>query len=152
MPISSATFQLTISATANESAALTTRTAQTTRRDTASFANGTGSLEITGVVDTQLTIAANSTVTALSSLADTLETSFAFTRLKAYRISTPATNAANVTVTSNVTGFPNGTVLHPNATFGGFTAFANGTTVAAANTITVAGNNDDTVNVTLFLS
>jgi hypothetical protein len=152
MPIASASFQLTVAATANETAALTTRTAQTSKRDTITFANGTGSLSITGVVDTQLTIAANSTVTALSSLADTLETAFAFTALKAYRVSTPSTNAADVTVTSNITGFLNGTVLHPNATIGGFTAFANGTTVAGANTITVAGNNNDTVNVTLYLS
>lgn len=152
MPIASATWQLTVAATANETSALTTRTAQTSKRDTASFANGTGSLEIAAVVDTQITIAANSTVTALSSLTDTLETAFAFTALKAYRVSTPSGNVANVTVTSNITGFPNGTVLHPNATLGGFTSFANGTTVAAANTITVAGNNNDTVNVTLFLS
>lgn len=152
MPIASATFQLTIAATANETSALTTRTARTDKRDTASFANGTGSLEITGVVDVRLTIAANSTVTALSSLTDTLETAWAFTELKAYRIATPAANVGNVTVTSNITGFPNGTVLHPNATFGGFTASANGTTVAGANTITVGGVNNDTVNVTLYLS
>lgn len=152
MPIASASFQLTVAAVANETSALTTRTAQTSKRDTATFANGTGSLQVTGIVDVQLTIAANSTVTALSSLSDTLETAWAFTRLKAYRVATPATNAGNVTVTSNITGFPNGTILHPNATFGGYTAFANGTTVAAANTITVAGTNNDTVNVTLFLS
>lgn len=152
MPIASATFQLTVSATANETSALTTRTAQTSKRDTASFSNGTGSLEIMGVVDSQLTIAANSTVTALSSLTDTLETAFSFTELKAWRISAPSTNTANVTVTSNITGFPSGGVLHPNATIGGYTAFANGTTVSGANTIAVAGNNNDTVNVTLFLS
>lgn len=152
MPISSATWQLTLAATANESAGLTTRTAQTAKRDTATFSNGTGSLQITNVIDTQITIAANSTATTLSTLTDTLENAITFSKLKAYRVSTPAANVANVTVTSNITGFPNGTVLHPNATFGGYTAFANGTAVAGANTITVAGNNNDTVNLTLYLS
>jgi len=152
MPIASATFQLTIAATANETAALTTRTAQTTKRDTVTFANGTGSLEITGVIDTLITVAANSTATALSSLTDTLEGSFAFTELKGWRVSTSSTNAANVTVTSNITGFPSGGVLHPNATIGGYSAHANGTTITGTNTITVAGNNGDVANVTLFVS
>lgn len=152
MPIASASFQLVVAATANESSALTTRTAQTSKRDSVSFANGTGSLEIAGVVDTQITVVANSTTTALSTLTDTLEGTFSYTELKAWRISTPSTNVGNVTVTSNITGFPSGGVLHPNATIAGFTAFANGTTVAAANTITAAGVNSDTVNVTLYLS
>lgn len=152
MPIASASFQLTVAAVANETSALTTRTAQTSRRDTLTFSNGTGSLEIAGVVDAQITIAANSTATALSSLTDTLEGSFAFTELKAWRISTPAGNTGNVTLTSNITGFPTGYTLLPNSTIGFATAHASGTTVAAANNITVAGTNNDTVNVTLFLS
>ena len=152
MPIASASFQLTVAATANETSALTTRTAQTSKRDSLSFANGTGSLGISGVVDTQITIAANSTTTALSSLTDTLEGSFGFTELKAWRISTPSTNAGNVTITSNITGFPSGFTLLPNSTIGYATANASGTTVAAANNVTVAGTNNDTVNVTLFLS
>lgn len=152
MPIASASFQLTVAAVANETSALTTRTAQTSKRDTLTFANGTGALEVSGVVDTQITIAANSTTTALSSLTDTLEGSFAFTELKAWRISTPAGNAGNVTITSNITGFPSGFTLLPNSTIGFATADANGTTVAAANNVTVAGTNNDTVNVTLFLS
>lgn len=152
MPIASATWQLTLAANANETAALTTRTAQTNKKDTATFANGTGSLQITNVVDAQVTIAANSTATALSSLTDTLENAVTYSKLKAWRISTPATNAGNVTVTSNITGFPSGGVLHPNATIGGYTSFANGTAIAGANTITAAGTNGDTVNVTLFVS
>lgn len=152
MPIASASFQLTIAATANETSALTTRTAQTNKRDTITFANGSGSLEITGVIDTAITVVSNSTVTTLSSLTDTLEGSFGSTELKAWRISTPATNVGNVTVTSNITGFPTGGILHPNATIGGYTAHANGTTIAGTNTITVAGVNNDIANVTLYVS
>lgn len=152
MPIASASFQLTVAAVANETSALTTRTAQTSKRDTLTFANGTGSLEIAGVVDTQITIAANSTATALSSLTDTMENAFAFTELKAWRISTPAGNTGNVTVTSNITGFPTGYTLLPNSTIGYATGDANGTAVAGTNNLTVAGIDNDTVNVTLFLS
>lgn len=152
MPIQSASFQLTVAATANESAALTTRTAQTNKRDTITFANGTGSLEITGVIDTLVTIVSNSTVTALSTLTDTLEGTFAYTELKGFRVSTPSTNVGNVTISSNVTGFPTGGVMHPNASLGFYTAHANGTTIAGTNTITVAGVNNDVANVTLFVS
>lgn len=152
MPIASASFQLTIAATANETAALTTRTAQTNKRDTITFANGSGSLEVLGVIDTLITVVSNSTVTPLSSLTDTLEGTFGSTELKAWRISTPSTNVGNVTITSNITGFPSGGVLHPNATIGGYTAHANGTTIAGVNTITVAGVNNDVANVTLFVS
>lgn len=152
MPIQSASFQLTVAATANETAALTTRTAQTNKRDTITFANGTGSLQITGVIDALVTVAANSTVTVLSTLTDTLEGTFAYTELKGWRISTPSTNVGNITVTSNITGFPSGGIFHPNACVGGYTAHANGTTITGTNTITVAGVNNDVVNVTLYVS
>lgn len=152
MPIQSASFQLTVAATANETAALTTRTAQTNKRDTITFANGTGSLQITGVIDALVTVAANSTVTVLSTLTDTLEGTFAYTELKGWRIATPSTNVGNITVTSNITGFPSGGIFHPNASVGGYTAHANGTTITGTNTITVAGVNNDVVNVTLYVS
>lgn len=152
MPIQSASFQLTVAATANESAALTTRTAQTNKRDTVTFANGTGALQITGVIDTLITVVANSTVTALSTLTDTLEGSFAYTELKGFRVSTPSTNVGNVTITSNISGFQGCGTYHPNASFGGYTAHANGTTITGTNTITVAGVNSDVANVTLFVS
>lgn len=152
MAITSATFQLTVTATATESSGLTTRTAQTSKRDTLAYSDGNGSLAISAVVDSNVTIAANSTMVTLSSLADTLETSFAYTELKAWRISTPSTNVGNVTVTSNVTGFPTGWILQPNSTIGFATADANGTTVTGTNNLTFAGTNGDGANLTLFVS
>lgn len=151
MAISSAQVQIVLAATANDTFAITTQTAQTSKRDTFTYANGNGSLQISAVVDKVVTIAANSTVTALSSLTDTLDTSFASTELKSVRINAPSTNNATVTITSNITGFPTA-VLAPNSTLAYVTANATGLTVAGTNTITANGTNNDTVTVTLFLS
>jgi hypothetical protein len=150
MAISSATMQFVVSATAAESAAVTTYTAVTAKRDTFAFANGTGSLEATGVIDVNITIAGGATVTALSTLVDTLENAFAYTELKGVRIFNAAANA-NVTITSNITGFPVG-VLLPNSTLGMATSFANGLTIAGTNTITVTGTNTNVVTLTLLVS
>lgn len=151
MAISTASVQIAFAATANDTFSITTQTAQTAKRDTFAFANGNGSLEASGVVDKTVTIASNSTVTALSSLTDTLDTAFAYTELKAVRIAASSANVAPVTITSNITGLPVG-VIYPNSTMAIVTANATGYTVAGSNTITAAGNNNDTVNVTLILS
>lgn len=152
MAIASAQFQLSMAATANDTSNLTVQTAVTQKRDTLQFSDGNGSLAIDAVIDTLVTVAANSTTVALSSLTSTLDEAFAFTELKAWRVSTPSTNNNTVTVSSNVTGFPTGGVLHPNTTIGFATAHANGTTIAGVNTFTVAGDNGDVANVTLFVS
>jgi hypothetical protein len=152
MPIASATFQLTVAATANETAALTTRTAQTTKRDTMSYADGNGTLAVSAIVDANATIAANSTTVVLSSLTDTLEAAFTWTELKAWRISTPSTNNGTVTVTSNITGFPSNWTMPPNSTIGFATSDANGTAVAGTNNVTFAGTDGDGANLTLFVS
>lgn len=151
MAVSSAQVQIVLSATANDTFAITTQTAQTAKRDTFTFADGNSTLEISSVVDKAVTIAANSTVTTLSGLTDTLDTAFAGTELKSVRINAPSANVAPVTITSNITGFPTA-VLAPNSTLAYVTANATGLTVAGANTITAAGNTNDTVTVTLFLS
>jgi hypothetical protein len=151
MAIQSATVQLVMAATANESASITDLTARTSNRDTFTFANGTGSLEASAIIDKSIVIASNSTTTALSALVDTLEGTFAGTELKAWRIAASASNVANVTVTSNVSGIPNDT-LFPNTSSFKATAFANGYTIAGANALTFAGNNNDVVNVTLIVS
>lgn len=151
MAISSAQVQIVLAATANDTFAITTQTAQTSKRDTFTYANGNASLEISAIVDKVVTIASNSTVTALSSLTDTLDTAFASTELKSVRINAPSTNNTSITITSNITGFPTG-VLAPNSTLAYVTANATGLTVAGTNTITVAGDDNDTATVTLFLS
>lgn len=150
MAISSAQIWITVAATARDEFAVTTQTAQTAKRDTLVYSNGTNSTCITSVVDTNITIAANSTVKALSALTDTLESSFSATKMKGWRIAAPSSNVANVTITSNVTGFWTGT-LEPNSTLAMTTA-GTGFTVAGTNNITVAGNDDDVVTVTLFVS
>jgi hypothetical protein len=151
MAISSAQIQLVVAATASESFGVTTQTGQTAKRDTIVFANGVNATCITAVVDTNITISANSTTVALSSLTNTIDGAFAQTELKGWRLAAPSTNAANVTITSNVSGLWTGTA-RPNTTFGMMTGDATGFTIAAANNITVAGNNGDIVSVTLFVS
>lgn len=150
MAISSAQIQLVMAATANESAGITTRTAQTAKRDTITFANGTSSACATGVIDANITIASNSTTVALSSLTDTLENAFGYTMLKGLRINSASTNS-NITLTSNVSGIPNYTFL-PNETLAMLNGYANGHTIASCNTITVAGVNNDVLTVTLVVS
>lgn len=152
MPITSATFQITTAATAYELlGGATTQTGNTSKRDTYTFTNGTGSCCITSVVDVNLTVAANSTVTALSSLTNTLDSAHAGTMLKGYKIKTASTNVANVTITSNISGMWTG-VATPNTTVAMATGFANGFTITGANNITVAGVNGDKVTMTLYLS
>jgi hypothetical protein len=151
MAITSAQMQLVVAATASESFGVTTQTGQTAKRDTIVFSNGVNATCITAVIDTNITITSNSTAVALSALTDTLDGVFAGTELKAWRISAPSTNVANVTITSNVSGLWTGTA-RPNTTFGMLTGDATGFTVAGTNNITVAGNNNDVLAVTLFVS
>jgi hypothetical protein len=151
MAIQTATACITYAATANESFAITTQTAQTAKRDTLTFSNGNGSLQVTGVVDHVVTIAANSTVTALSTLTDTLDSAFAYTNVKAVRIAAPGTNNSTVTVSANITGFPSAQ-LKANSVLAYATTDAAGFAVTGANTITANGTDNDTLTVTLFLS
>jgi hypothetical protein len=150
MPISSAQMKFQMAATANESFAVTTQTAQTAKQDSIVYSNGSNATCITACIDRTITIAANSTAVTLTSLTDTLDTAFAGTKLKGWRISTPSTNSANVTLTSNVSGLWTGTA-HANTTFGMMTG-GDGYAIAGTNNITAAGNNNDTVTVTLFVS
>lgn len=150
MPISSAQIQMAVNVAATKSTAVTTTTAATGRRDSYVYSNGTGSLQITSAIDTNITIASNSTTTALSSLTDTLGAAFSFTKVKGIRVYSPSTNG-NVTVTSNITGFPVG-VLLPNTTWAAATGHANGYAIAGTNTITFAGVTSDIVTLTLLVS
>jgi hypothetical protein len=150
MAISSAQIQIVVAATACDTFAVTTQTAQTAKRDTVAYSNGSNSTCITAVVDSNLTIASNSTTTTLSTLTDTLDTAFAGTELKGWRLAAPSTNVANLTVTSNVTGLWTGT-LEPNSTVALATG-GEGFVIAGTNNITVAGTNNDVLTVTLFVS
>jgi len=150
MAISSAQIQIVLAATANESFAVTKQTAQTAKRDTVAYSNGSNSTCITAVIDNNITISTNSTTTTLSTLTDTLDSAFAGTELKGWRLAAPSTNAANVTVTSNITGLWTGT-LEPNTTVALATG-GEGFTIAGTNNITAAGNNNDILTVTLFVS
>ena len=150
MAISSAQIQIVLAATANESFAVTKQTAQTAKRDNVAYSNGSNSTCITAVVDNNITISTNSTTTTLSTLTDTLDSAFAGTELKGWRLAAPSTNAANVTVTSNITGLWTGT-LEPNTTVALATG-GEGFAIAGTNNITAAGNNNDILTVTLFVS
>ena len=72
--------------------------------------------------------------------------------MKAWRISAPATNVGKADVNTDIIGFPANIAVSPNSTIGYATGDANGTLVSGSNNITVTGINNDTVNVTLFLS
>jgi hypothetical protein len=150
MAISSAQIQLVIAATAADSFGVTTQTAQTAKRDTIVFANGVNATQITAIIDTNVTIAANSTTVTLSNLTDTLDTPFSATRVKGWRLATPSTNVANVTVSGDVAGLWTG-IMPPNGTMAAMTG-GTGYSISGSNNVTVAGNNGDILAVTLFVS
>jgi hypothetical protein len=151
MAISSAQIQIVVAATASESFGVTTKTGQTAKRDTIVFANGVNATCITAVIDTNITITSNSTTVTLSSLTNTIDGAFAQTELKGWRLAAPSTNAANITVTSNMTGVYTG-AIPANTVFGMLSGHETGFTIAGTNNVTVAGNNGDVLELTLFSS
>lgn len=128
----------------------TDTTAATNRRDSYTFTTGNGSLQANGVLDQFITIASNSTVTTLGSLTTTGGANFSFTGLKGIRLYNPATNG-NITVTSNITGFPACT-LPPDSVVYFMTGNATGLGIASTNTITANGVNTNVLTCTLLVS
>lgn len=150
MAISSTTINTVFSATDTKSVGSTSTDAITSARDVYAFSAGTGSLQANGVLDPSITIASNSTVTTLSSLATTIGSSFAFTGLKGVRLYNAATNG-NITVSSNITGFP-ACVLPPDSALVFTTSNATGLPIAGGNTITANGTNGNILVCTMLVS
>lgn len=150
MAISSTTIDCSFVANDINSAGSTTTTAATNKRDSYAFTAGTGSLQASGVIDPVITIASNSTVTTLSSLKTTGGANFSFTGLKGIRLYNAGTNG-NITVTSNITGFPACT-LPPDSALIFTTSNANGLAISGTNTITANGTNGNILVCTLLVS
>jgi hypothetical protein len=150
MAITSTTIDCSFVANDIKSAGSTTTTAATNKRDSYAFTAGTGSLQANGVIDPVITIASNSTVTTLGSLLTTGGASFAFTGLKGLRLYNAGTNG-NVTITSNITGFPACT-LPPDSALVFTTSNATGLAIASTNTITANGITGNILVCTMLVS
>lgn len=150
MAISAASIDCSFVGTDTKTVGSTTTTAATNKRDYYQFTPGTGSLQANGVLDPSIAIASNSTVTSLSSLTTTGGASFAFTGLKGVRLYNAATNG-NITVSSNITGFPACT-LPPDSAIVFTTSNATGLAIAGGNTITANGTNGNVLVCTLLVS
>lgn len=150
MAISSASIDCSLLGSDVKTSGSTTITAATNKRDYYQFTSGSGSLQANGILDPTITIASNSTVTTLSGLTTTGGASFAFTGLKGLRLYNSATNG-NVTVSSNITGFP-ACALPPDSAMIFTTSNATGLAIAGGNTITANGTNGDVLVCTLLVS
>jgi len=148
--LSTASINSVFQATVASAVGSTASTFATGQKDLYSFVNGNGSACATAVVDPSVVIASNSTTITLSALTSTGGGSWAFTALKGLRLYNAPTND-NLTITSNITGFP-ACKLPP----GSFLVFgsesANGITVAGTNTITANGTNGNVAVITMILS
>lgn len=137
MSLSSTTITSAVSAQATKTIGQSTVTAKTEFSNTYRFANGTAASQATDVVDSLIT--ANNTAVALSSLTNTLGEAFGTkTELKSITLHNPSTNTGNITVTSNITGCPVGT-LTPDSEISYHSNNATGLTISPANTITANG-------------
>lgn len=150
MAFISADIKSVILATDTKTTGSTDTNASTNRRDSYTFTPGTGSLQANGVLDSSITIASNSTVTSIGNLTTTGGASFAFTALKAIRLYNSAANG-NITVTSNITGFPACT-LPPDTALIYATSNATGLPIASTNTITANGISTNVLVCTLLVS
>lgn len=148
--LTSAQIQFTFAATVADAEPITTITARTSKRDSFTYSEGNGTAEAMGVVDVNVTIAANSTVVTFSNLTDTASESFSYTELKAFRIHNPSGNG-NVTVASSISGLPTGT-MPPNTTWGVATGDATGYACDGTSNVTVGGVTNETVTLTMLLS
>jgi len=137
MPLSSSTITSAISAATTKTAGQSVLTGRTEYSSVYRFANGTGASQATDVIDG--TITANNTAVALSSLTTTLGEAFGTkTELKSVTFQNPATNTGNITITSNITGCPVGT-LAPDSEINYHTNHQTGLTITGNNTITANG-------------
>lgn len=150
MAMQSADIKCLFVATDTKTVGSTDTTAATNRRDSYTYTTGNGSLQANGVLDASILIASNSTVTTVGSLTTTGGATFAFTGIKGLRLYNAATNG-NITVTSNITGFPACT-LPPDSALIFSTASANGITIASTNTITANGVNGNSLVCTMLVS
>lgn len=150
MAFVSADVKSTFSATDTKTVGSTDTNALTNRRDAYTFTTGNGSLQANGVLDQFITIASNSTLTTLGNLTTTGGATFAFTGLKGLRLYNSATNG-NITVTSNITGFPVCT-LPPDSALVFMTGNATGLGIASTNTITANGITGNVLTCTMIVS
>jgi hypothetical protein len=148
--LSTASINSVFQASVASAVGSTANTFATGQKDLYSFVNGNGPACATAVVDPSIVVASNSTTITLSTLTTTGGGSWAFTALKGLRLYNAPTND-NLTITSNITGFP-ACKLPP----GSFLVFgseaANGITVTGANTITANGTNGNVAVITMILS
>ena len=150
MGLSATTINAVFSATDSYTVGSTEVDASTSARDVYAFSNGTGSLSAKAVIDPYIVISSNSTVTPLGSLLTTSGNSFSYSGIKGIRLYNAPTNG-NITVTSNITGFPS-CVLPADSTLIFATANANGYAINGNNTITANGTNGNILVCTMLVS
>lgn len=150
MSISSTSINSTFSATDTKTVGSTSTSAVTQGRDVYAFTTGNGSLQASGVIDPNITIASNSTTVSLGTLTTTGGNAFAFTGIKGLRLYNAATNG-NITVTSNISGFPVVTLL-PDMAVVMMTSNASGMAITGNNTITANGVTGNVLVCTMLVS
>lgn len=150
MGLSSTTINAVFSATDTYTIGSTQVDAVTSARDVYSFANGTGETQAQAVIDPYIAIVSNSTVTTLGNLTTTSGKSFAYTSIKGLRLFNSPTNG-NVTITSNITGFP-AVTMPPGSSLIWSTPSANGWVINSNNTITANGISGNVIVATMLVS
>lgn len=150
MGLSATTINAVFSATDSYTVGSTEVDASTSARDVYAFSNGTGATQAQAVIDPYISIASNSTVTTLGNLTTTSGKYFAYTSIKGLRLFNDPLNG-NVTISSNITGFPNITML-PGSSLFWSTSNANGWAINANNTITANGVTGNIIVITMLVS